>query len=59
LGKVVAETCNRLNKSQDQYDAVYVGQDGYEKTVQNAIAAFRAGNHPTILQSLDAGTADP
>jgi sn-glycerol 3-phosphate transport system substrate-binding protein len=56
---VVAETCNRLNKSQDQYDAVCLGQDGYEKAVQNAIAAFRAGNHPTILQSLAAGTADP
>jgi sn-glycerol 3-phosphate transport system substrate-binding protein len=55
---VVAETCNRLNKSQDQYNAVCLGQDGYEKAVQNAIAAFRAGNHPTILQSLDAGTAD-
>jgi sn-glycerol 3-phosphate transport system substrate-binding protein len=58
LGEVVAETCNRFNKSQDQYEAVCVGQDGYEKAVQNAIAAFRAGKHPTILQSFDAGTAD-
>lgn len=58
LGAVVAETCNRFNASQDQYEAVCVGQDGYEKAVQNAIAAFRAQKHPTLLQSFDAGTAD-
>ncbi len=58
LGEVVLETCNRFNASQEQYEAVCVGQDGYEKAVQNAIAAFRAGKHPTILQSFDAGTAD-
>lgn len=58
LGAVVAETCNRFNASQDQYEAVCVGQDGYDKAVQNTIAAFRAGKHPTLLQSFDAGTAD-
>jgi len=58
LGAVVAETCNRFNASQDMYEAVCVGQDGYEKAVQNTIAAFRAGKHPTLLQSFDAGTAD-
>lgn len=58
LGGVVAETCARFNASQDKYEAVCVGQDGYEKAVQNAIAAFRAGKHPTLLQSFDAGTAD-
>jgi sn-glycerol 3-phosphate transport system substrate-binding protein len=58
LGNVVLETCNRFNASQDQYEAVCVGQDGYEKAVQNTIAAFRAGKHPVLLQSFDAGTAD-
>ncbi len=58
LGKVVAETCTRFNASQDLYEAVCVGQDGYEKAVQNAIAAFHAQKHPTLLQSFDAGTAD-
>ena len=58
LGAVVAETCNRFNASQDMYEAVCVGQDGYDKAVQNTIAAFRAGKHPTLLQSFDAGTAD-
>ena len=58
LGAVVLETCNRFNASQDLYEAVCVGQDGYEKAVQNTIAAFRAGKHPTLLQAFDAGTAD-
>ena len=58
LGAVVLETCNRFNASQDKFEAVCVGQDGYDKAVQNTIAAFRAGKHPTLLQSFDAGTAD-
>ena len=58
LGAVVLETCNRFNAAQADYEAVCVGQDGYEKAVQNTIAAFRAEKHPTLLQSFDAGTAD-
>lgn len=58
LGAVVAETCNRFNAAQDKYEAICVGQDGYDKAVQNTIAAFRARQHPTLLQSFDAGTAD-
>ncbi len=58
LGAVVAETCNRFNAAQAEYEAVCVGQDGYEKAVQNTIAAFRAKQHPTLLQAFDAGTAD-
>jgi len=57
LGAVVLETCNRFNTSQDKFEAVCVGQDGYDKTVHNTIAAFRAQKHPTMLQSFDAGTA--
>ena len=58
LGNVVLETCNRFNASQDQYEAVCIGQDSYDAAVQNTIAAFRAGQHPTLVQSFDAGTAD-
>ncbi len=58
LGEVVLETCNRFNASQTEYAITCVGQDGYDKAVQNTIAAFRAGQHPTLLQSFDAGTAD-
>lgn len=55
LGDVVQETCTRFNGSQADYVINCVSQDGYEKAVQNIIAAFRAGQHPTIVQSFDAG----
>ena len=58
LGETLAETCNRFNASQDKYEAVCTGYDGYELVVQSAIAAFRAGKAPALLQSFDAGTAD-
>lgn len=58
LGEVVQETCNRFNASQDNFEIVCVGQDGYANAVQNTIAAFRAGKHPTVVQAYDAGTAD-
>lgn len=58
LGEAVAETCDRFNASQGIYEINCVGQDGYANAVQNTIAAFRANQHPTLLQSYDAGTAD-
>lgn len=58
LGATLAETCTRFNASQDKYEAVCTGYDGYELVVQSAIAAFRAGKAPSLLQSFDAGTAD-
>ena len=58
LGETLKETCNRFNASQEAYEAVCVGYDGYELVVQSAIAAFRAGKAPSLLQSFDAGTAD-
>ncbi len=58
LGDVVLATCQRFNEAQAEYEITCVGQDGYEQAVQNTIAAFRAGKHPTIVQSFDAGTAD-
>lgn len=58
LGEVVQETCTRFNAAQSDYVITCVGQDGYEMAVQNTIAAFRANQHPTIVQSFDAGTAD-
>ena len=58
LGDVVTQTCDRFNASQSTYEIVCVGQDGYATAVQNTIAAFRAGKHPTVVQAYDAGTAD-
>lgn len=58
LGEVIQRTCSRFNESQDEFEIVCVGQDGYDNAVQNTIAAFRADKHPTIVQAYDAGTAD-
>ena len=58
LGEVVAETCDRFNAAQDTYEITCVGQEGYANAVQNTIAAFRAKQHPTLVQAYDAGTAD-
>jgi sn-glycerol 3-phosphate transport system substrate-binding protein len=58
LGDVVSQTCDRFNASQSTYEISCIGQDGYANAVQNTIAAFRAGQHPTVLQAYDAGTAD-
>ena len=58
LGEVVQQTCDRFNASQEEFEIVCVGQEGYANAVQNTIAAFRAGKHPTVVQAYDAGTAD-
>jgi sn-glycerol 3-phosphate transport system substrate-binding protein len=58
LGDVVQQTCDRFNASQDQYEITCIGQNGYANAVQNSIAAFRAKQHPTVIQAYDAGTAD-
>lgn len=58
LGDVVQSTCDRFNESQDTYEITCVGQEGYANAVQNTIAAFRADEHPTLVQAYDAGTAD-
>ena len=58
LGDVVQQTCDRFNASQDEYEITCVGQDGYANAVQASIAAFRAKQHPTVVQAYDAGTAD-
>ncbi|MBV1694631.1 MAG: extracellular solute-binding protein [Hyphomicrobiales bacterium] len=58
LGEVMAEHCKRFNESQTKFEAVCVGQGGYDKAEQNTIAAFRSKQHPTIVQIYDAGTVN-
>jgi len=58
LGEVMAQHCKRFNDSQTKYEAVCVGQGGYDKAEQNTIAAFRSRQHPTIVQIYDAGTVN-
>jgi sn-glycerol 3-phosphate transport system substrate-binding protein len=56
LGDIMQEHCAEFNKAQTKYEAVCTGQGGYDKAEQNAIAAYRAGQQPTVLQLYDAGT---
>lgn len=58
LGEVMAKHCQLFNESQDKYEAVCTGQGGYDKAEQNTIAAYRAKQHPAIVQIYDAGTVN-
>ncbi|MDJ0390038.1 extracellular solute-binding protein [Roseomonas sp. E05] len=58
LSDVVQEVCKRFNDSQQQYQITCTSQGDYAKALQNTIAAFRAGEQPTIVQVYDIGTAD-
>lgn len=58
LGEVMQKHCQLFNESQDKYEAVCTGQGGYDKAEQNTIAAYRAKQHPTVVQIYDAGTVN-
>ena len=58
LGEVVQNQCKLFNAAQDKYEAVCVGQGGYDKAEQNTIAAYRSHQQPTIVQVYDAGTVN-
>lgn len=58
LGEVMAKHCELFNASQEKYEAVCTGQGGYDKAEQNTIAAYRAKQHPTVVQIYDAGTVN-
>ncbi len=57
LGDVLEAIVMDFNKSQDKYyvDAIYKG--AYVDTMNAAIAAFRAGKAPHIVQMFEVGTA--
>jgi sn-glycerol 3-phosphate transport system substrate-binding protein len=57
LARVVQTMCDNFNKSQSDYQVVCTSQGNYDATLQNTIAAFRAGNQPTVVQVYDVGTA--
>lgn len=58
IAKRVQEQCDRFNASQNDYEVVCTSQGTYDASLQNTIAAFRAGKQPTIAQVSDAGTLD-
>ncbi len=57
LNDKVNDLAGRFNKSQSDYKVVPVFKGSYPETMTAAIAAFRAGNAPHIVQVFEVGTA--
>lgn len=57
LGETVNQIAADFNASQSDYTITPVFKGSYEETLTSGIAAFRAGEHPNILQVFDAGAA--
>jgi len=57
LGEAVNELVAAFNESQDDVVLTPVYRGTYEETLTAAIAAFRAGEQPNIVQVFDAGAA--
>ena len=57
LGDKLSELANKFNASQKDYKVVPSYKGTYPESMTAAIAAFRAGNAPHILQVFEVGTA--
>ena len=57
LGDWVNDLANEFNASQKDYKVVPTFKGAYDQSMTAAIAAFRAGNAPHILQVFEVGTA--
>src|SRR6476646_1535676 len=57
LGEWVNDLAKDFNASQKNYKIVPTFKGSYDESMTAAIAAFRAGNAPNILQVFEVGTA--
>ena len=57
LGEWVNDLAKEFNASQKDYRIVPTFKGSYDESMTAAIAAFRAGNAPAILQVFEVGTA--
>jgi sn-glycerol 3-phosphate transport system substrate-binding protein len=57
LGEIINEEVKRFNESQARTTVVPSFKGGYVDTMTGAIAAWRAGNPPHIVQVFEVGTA--
>ena len=57
LGEALNGLANQFNESQKEYKVVATFKGSYPESMTAAIAAFRAGNAPHILQVFEVGTA--
>ncbi|MCS4505048.1 sn-glycerol-3-phosphate ABC transporter substrate-binding protein UgpB [Arhodomonas aquaeolei] len=56
-GEKVQQYAQAFNESQDKYEIKPVYKGTYTETMTSAIAAFRAGEQPAIVQVFEVGTA--
>ncbi|WMT92726.1 extracellular solute-binding protein [Pelagibacterium sp. H642] len=56
--QAILEACEAFNASHEDVNVSCIGQGSYEIGMQKAIAAYRAGNSPVLIQFFDAGTLD-
>ncbi|WP_206078407.1 extracellular solute-binding protein [Poseidonocella sp. HB161398] len=54
----IQAACDAFNAAQDDHAVACMGQGSYETGMQKAIAAYRSGRHPALIQFFDAGTLD-
>ena len=57
LGDKVNEIAEKFNASQKDYKVVAVYKGQYDESLTAAIAAYRAGKPPQIVQVFEVGTA--
>ena len=57
LGEWVSDLANEFNASQSEYKIVPTFKGSYDESMTAAIAAYRAGKAPHILQVFEVGTA--
>ncbi|MEY4303493.1 MAG: sn-glycerol-3-phosphate-binding periplasmic protein UgpB precursor, partial [Pseudomonadota bacterium] len=57
LGEWVNDLAKDFNASQKDYKIVPTFKGGYDESMTAAIAAYRSGNAPHILQVFEVGTA--
>ena len=57
LNEWVNDLANQFNASQKHYKVVPTFKGNYDESMTAAMAAFRAGNAPHVLQVFEVGTA--
>ncbi len=57
LNELLDEQVEQFNNFQDEHTVVATNKGNYSETLNAGIAAFRAGEQPTILQVFEVGTA--
>lgn len=55
LSEIMEQLIADFNASQDTYELVGINKGNYEETMAAMVAAYRVGQHPTLLQAAERG----